>query len=238
MRTFGFSTGAVALSDYRRALNVTAHLGLRSVEISALRLDEVSPLLRDLANLDLNAYSYISFHAPSSFSASEEAELAAMLYDGIPNEWPIILHPDAIKDFSVWERFGLRLAIENMDRRKHDGRTANELEQIFSSLPHARFCFDIGHARQCDPSMTEAYRMLKRFARRLVEVHLSEVNSESKHDPLSYGSVMAYRQVAGLIPEHVPIILESRVKDFDLELELQEAAEALPLEAVSYYSYA
>jgi len=72
-----------------------------------------------------------------------------------------------------------------MDRRKPIGRTASELQELFNLLPEALLCFDIGHARQCDASMTEAFLILSRFAKKLVQVHISEVNSASQHDAIS-----------------------------------------------------
>jgi hypothetical protein len=48
-----------------------------------------------------------------------------------------------------------------------------------------------GHARQFDTTMTEAYRILQLFADRLCQVHVSEVNSASQHDRLSYSAVLA-----------------------------------------------
>jgi hypothetical protein len=57
------------------------------------------------------------------------------------------------------------------------GRTAEELSQMFVKLPEARLCFDIGHARQTDPTMMEACKILNVFRERLCKVHVSEVNS-------------------------------------------------------------
>jgi hypothetical protein len=76
--------------------------------------------------------------------------------------------------------------------------------------------------------MTEAYFILKRFSRCLRQVHLSEVNTRSKHDPLSYASVLAFQEVAPLIPEDVPIILETPVPEDQIEFEVEQATEALP----------
>ncbi|WP_190273728.1 hypothetical protein [Granulicella mallensis] len=47
--------------------------------------------------------------------------------------------------------------------------------------------------------MTEAFLILSTFAERLV--HVSEVNSESQYDPISYGAKLAFQQVAELIPQ-------------------------------------
>lgn len=130
-------------------------------------------------------------------------------------------------NFKHWTRFGTRIAIENMDRRKAIGRTAGELEELFTLLPEALLCFDIGHARQCDASMTEAFLILSKFGKRLAQVHISEVNSASQHDPISHGAKLAFQQIAGLIPDDIPIIIESRVLPSQIEEEAMHAREAL-----------
>ena len=179
MRPIGFSTGALALSDFRLALEELQGQATDSIELSALRYPELRPLLHALGELTLVAYKYKSVHAPSSFDAGQEVEIVDLLRRFVPSDWPIILHPDTIHDFSVWRRFGKQLAIENMDRRKPIGRTLEELNVIFEKLPEAMLCFDIGHARQCDTTMTEAYRILRAYASRLCQIHMSEVNTAS-----------------------------------------------------------
>lgn len=204
-----------------------APFGLSCLELSALRVAEVLPLVDALPALNLTGYSYVSLHAPSNFVHSEEAWLADFLFERVPKAWPIVMHPDAIFDFGCWKRFGSRLAIENMDRRKPCGRSNSELQLIFDKLPEASFCFDIGHARQFDSSMTEAFLLLTEFRDRLIEVHASEVNSESQHDPISYGAKLAFQQVADIIGEPVPIILESRVDEAGIAMEIRTIEEGL-----------
>lgn len=211
MRNVGFSSGAIAYGDFRGALKMLKATPFPCIELSALRVSELRDLIEALPELDLSGYDYKSFHAPSNFANEEEPWVADLLYSAVPETWPIVMHPDSIFDFGVWKRFGSRLAIENMDRRKPIGRTACELAEVFERLPEASLCFDVGHARQCDPSMTEAYLILSRFSERLAQVHISEVNSASQHDPISYGAALAFQQVAGMIPMSVPIIIESRV---------------------------
>jgi hypothetical protein len=60
-------------------------------------------------------------------------------------------------------------------------RTVNELEAVFDELPDASLCLDLGHARQVDASMTEAYRMAKTYAAKIRQLHVSEVNTRRKH---------------------------------------------------------
>jgi hypothetical protein len=232
MRPIGFSTGALALSNFRLALEELQGQPVNAVELSALRYPELQPLLDALESLTLAPYNYKSIHAPSSFSAEQEVLIIDRLKLYVPRDWPIVLHPDTIHDFSAWRVFGKQLAIENMDRRKPIGRTLEELNIIFEKLPETMFCFDIGHARQCDTTMTEAYRILREYSKRLCQVHVSEVNTASRHDPLSFAAILAFAQVADLIPPWVPLILESRVTQAQIKAEIDSAQKALPIGAV------
>jgi hypothetical protein len=194
-----------------------------------LRQNELLPLLDALPTIDLSGFEYVSIHAPSQFEPDWEAALCDRLNAEAWRGWPIVIHPDTIRDFGLWRELGSLVCIENMDKRKPIGRTADDLAFVFDRLPAATLCFDIGHARQLDLTMTEAYLILRDFGSRLVQVHVSEVNARSKHDPLSYSSMLAFREVAHLIPEHVPLILETPVTEADMESEIAKVREALPL---------
>jgi len=143
-----------------------------------------------------------------------------------------VLHPDAVTDFAGWNELGPNLLLENMDKRKSTGRTVEELEKLFRSLPDARLCFDIAHARQVDGTMTEAYRILKRFGERIAQIHISEVTSSSGHDRISPSASRAFQKVAPLIPSGVPVIIESRIPREEIPREIERARAALtPLAA-------
>lgn len=227
MRSIGFSTGALACSDFRRGVKMIEKKGIKFIELSALRQEELQPLFNGLDQLDLSKFSYISIHAPSKIDPEKEQTVVEMLLSMSQNDWPIILHPDAVHDFSLWRRIGGLLCVENMDKRKSIGRTVDELNLVFQELPKAAFCFDIGHARQVDPTMSVAYLLLKEFQSKLIQVHLSEVNTRSKHDALSFASVRAFQEVAEMIPENVPIILETTIGEEEIESEIKRAREAL-----------
>ena len=138
-----------------------------------------------------------------------------------------------MQDFGRWREFGALVCIENMDKRKLIGRTERELAAIFRELPDAGFCFDIGHAAQVDPTMTEAYFILKCYREKLTQIHVSEVNSRSKHDSLSYGTIQSFRDVAHMIPAGLPIVLETPVSPERMQAEMNKARFALRLGAVS-----
>lgn len=231
MAHIGFSTGAIALADFRQALDMLRMTTTDAIELSALRFAELRPLLLELPHLDLGKYSYVSVHAPSGFSEEEEREIvheiAALERYRLLR---VIVHPDSIHDFEIWRMLGEIVCLENMDSRKKAGRTASELAWFFQQLPQARFCLDVAHARQFDSSMVEAFLMLVRFANRLVEVHLSEINTASKHMPMSEAAVAAYQMISSLVPKNAAMIIESRLEDDPsperLEKEIQKARRA------------
>jgi hypothetical protein len=227
MHRLGFSTGALALSDFRQALRMLRDQPVSVVELSAIREHELIPLLLSLDELDLSQFSYVSIHAPSSFSPEAETEIFGALHGIRHRGWPIIVHPDTLHDLSLWKQLGDLLCIENMDKRKPAGRTVRELERLFEELPQASFCFDIGHARQVDTSMTEAYRMLTRLSHRLRQVHISEVNTLNKHDRLSFVSILGFQEVTHLIPPSTPVIIESIVSEDQIRAEIGRVQNAL-----------
>jgi sugar phosphate isomerase/epimerase len=118
-----------------------------------------------------------------------------------------------------------------MDKRNQTGRTAQELSLIFAKLPNAGLCFDLGHCRQVDPTMNEAFLILNEFSNRLVQLHVSEVNTRSKHDPLTSASIGAFEKIAHLIPASIPVILESPVEQSEIETEIDHTRQALPTTA-------
>jgi hypothetical protein len=228
MRPIGFSTGALAYADFKQGIRILIENGVPVVELSALRQSELAPLVTSLDALDLSFFSYISFHAPSQIEQGTEAEVVSLLSRVTQRGWPIIVHPNVIRDFSIWAGFRELLFIENMDKRKAVGRTASELSTFFDRLPDASLCLDLGHARQVDPTMSEAVLILERFGNRLKQLHVSDVNARSTHDPLTAGALMAFNRVSLLIPEEVPVILESPVVRDQVLTEIELARTALP----------
>jgi hypothetical protein len=226
MRQLGFSTGALAKGDFRAGIELQLPFGLKAVELSALRDRELVPLMEAIGGLSLENFSYISLHAPSSLKTMTEQDLVSILSQ-VPPDWPIVVHPDVIENPDQWRFLGRRLCIENMDQRKPTGRTVPEVSAIFESLPDASFCFDIGHARQIDPTMGVAIGLLERFQGRLRQVHMSEVDPYGKHIPIGFTALLGFQKVAKLIPEDSPVIIESMIGPADIGIELQSVRRAL-----------
>lgn len=228
MINIGYSTGAIALGDFSKAMDLLDQHQFGAIELSALRVNEVEPLVAAIPKLNLEKYRYISFHAPSAFPEKEEEHLVELL-SKLPPEWPIVLHPDAIHNFERWNVIAERLAIENMDRRKGTGRFVDELTGIFDRLPRAKMCLDLGHARQIDSSMIETYLLLKAFSSRIVQLHVSEVDAMNRHDVISLAARLAFQQVRQFIPKSIAVIVESRVSEDEIESEASKVREVLSL---------
>jgi hypothetical protein len=88
MRRIGFSTGAISRGEFRRALEVLIRHELDVVELSALRVDELEPLVTALPELDLSSFRFVSVHAPSRFEQSDELAIVASL-SKIPESAPL-----------------------------------------------------------------------------------------------------------------------------------------------------
>jgi hypothetical protein len=228
MRPIGFSTGALAYADFLEGLSIVAANNLQCVELSALREEELEPLIGKLEDLELGGFRYISFHVPSKLRNLSEAKTVRLLKKVAERNWPLIVHPDIIQNFEEWTVFGALLCIENMDKRKPVGRTARELRIFFEKLPDACLCLDLGHARQVDPTMSVGLEILEYFGQRLRQVHVSEVNTNSQHDPITFETSLAFQKISSLIPEQIPVILESRVTPDRVAEEVSICREALP----------
>ena len=227
MSLFGFSTGALALGDLRRALELLQGVDADAVELSALREMELPDLMQAAGELDLSQFEYVAVHAPSRLAAMTEVEASNLLLPCIDRGWNVVLHPDVVRDFGCWLPFGRHLCIENMDKRKATGRIAGELRRFFEELPEASLCLDLAHARQIDTTFSVARTIAAEYGGgRLAQIHLSELDSRCHHSPLSRGMVTAVQQVYHWMRPVPPVILESQVSPAGIREELRLAREA------------
>lgn len=219
----GYSTGALALSDWRSGLRISRDHNFRVIELSALRLPELQPMVDALPQVDLSDFSYVSVHLPSRYTANDESGVLRAAEKFAASGYRLVVHPDALFDCSSWRLLGKMLLIENMDKRKRCGRTPDELSEIFSTYPNAGLCFDFGHARQIDPTMSQAASILETFGSILREIHFSDVDSSSQHRLLNQSALAAFSHIRYLLPRAVPVILETLVRADEIALQIAMA---------------
>jgi hypothetical protein len=179
----GCSTGYMTehREDWEHLVVEAAGVSGIAAELSALSEDELPSLI---AYLDLNPilpFRYLSVHGPSKERRLGERELVERLASLPPWVDAIVMHPDTIEDAPTYQLLGRRLVLENMDARKTDGCTADQLAAYFNALPEAGLCFDIAHAKSVDASMREGEAILETFGSRLRHVHVSSLDAEDHH---------------------------------------------------------
>lgn len=183
----GASTGY--MSDHRgewpQLVSEALEISSFAIELSALSEQELPSLIEFLSQETWLPFRYISVHAPSKGMAMPEPELTQLLADLPRRIDAIVVHPDVIEDPQNYALLGRRLVIENMDDRKADGRNASELTPYFDALPEAGLCFDVAHAGSVDETMAKGVEILDSFTSRLRHVHLSSLDADSHHVPLS-----------------------------------------------------
>lgn len=219
----GFSTGSLAYGDFASGIQMQLATTANVIELSALRENELEILLKAIGNINLEQFDYVSFHAPSKLINLREKDLIKLLSVVAEQHFNIIVHPDIIQDFSQWKVFGDFLCIENMDKRKPIGQTTNDLLEIFERLPDASFCFDLAHAKQVDPTMIEAISIANVFKGRIKQLHISDVNSRSVHEPLNLEAILAFRKLRKYLNKETPMILETPVFQDQLDFQIKLA---------------
>lgn len=156
-----------------------------AIELSALSETELPSLASYLGSAPSLPFRYISIHGPSKHREMEEERLVRELVDIARYASGIVMHPDTIDRLETFRPLGSKLLLENMDSRKPDGRTPEELDRAFGELPEAGFCFDIAHAWSIDPSMEVANDLLDGLGGRLRHVHLSSLSEDLHHVSLT-----------------------------------------------------
>lgn len=208
--TVGCSTGFMSDSrgDWESLVGQAARESTFAVELAALGEPELPGLVRYLEGRPAMPFLFVSVHAPSKHRRIPEPDLVRML-----SELPcwidaVVVHPDSIGAIDLYRQLGRTLVIENMDSRKPAGQTASELEAFFEELPEAGLCFDIAHAKSVDPSMEEGGRILDAFGDRLRHVHLSSLDEECHHVPLTAADEALFAPLLSRCRD-VPWILEA-----------------------------
>jgi hypothetical protein len=212
---YGLSTGwdPATRTDYPAAAAAARSFSSANVELSALSCRDLPALAAYLGSkqgrLDVASFGHVSLHGPAKHLPSSwenlVGQLSALPVEGIDG---IVLHPDTVTNFTELEPVADRLVFENMDCRKTDCRTAQEMARVFDALPDARFCLDVAHVWTIDRSLAEGDRLLDAFEDRLAQVHLSGIDPGGQHRITAAGDLLRYRPLLERC-RHVPWVLES-----------------------------
>ena len=206
----GASTGYMAdrRDDWGALLAEAVDTSTFAAELAALSEDELPGLEAFLGGDPELPFAYLSVHAPVKHLRMPEAELVMRLERLAPAVDAIVVHPDAMDDPRAYRRLGSCLVLENIDARKPTGRTVAELAPFFAALPEAGLCLDVAHVLSVDPTLAEGERLLDAYAGRLRQLHVSSLDAECRHLPLTEEHEVRFGPLLRRCPD-VPWILEA-----------------------------
>jgi len=213
----GFSTGCFYKFCHPvslQAVHLAKKSGATIIEIQAGSLER----LKKLGELDADIFSSFkraSLHLPGAlpFRYGKNSKTVELL-DRINAEQEkfhfnaIILHPDAVDDWDIFKKYDLPILVENMDNRKHFGKTTSDLQKVFSRFD-TKICLDVNHIFTNDKSMRLTQDFIQTFFGRISEIHIS--GYKTLHDPLfKTRQNFIVDSIKGL---DVPVIIESAFDD-------------------------
>jgi sugar phosphate isomerase/epimerase len=183
----GASTGYMAdqRGDWLCQIKLAREVSPFAIELSVLSEPELPSLSDFLSTGPSLPFRYISIHGPSKQLQADEEKLVAGLLEVARYADAVVMHPDTIERLELFRPLGRKLLLENMDDRKPTGRTPAELEEAFSELPEAGFCFDVAHAWSIDSQMGTAQALLDAFGDRLRHLHISSLSEDLHHVSLT-----------------------------------------------------
>lgn len=214
-RRIGVSTGFMSddRGAWKRLLARASCCSRDAVEISALSAPEL-PSLLDALGAGMPDFGYVAVHAPTKALPQGQEERLVDLLSRLPH-WvsTIVVHPDVVDDPTRFRTLGGRVAFENMDRRKEDGRTVDELAPFFDAAPEAGFCLDLAHVGSIDPTLSLADDLMNAFGHRLRQFHVSSLDAGAHHVPLTWVDAARFQGVLRRAPG-APVILESEPQEW------------------------
>lgn len=183
----GCSTGFVQQDpdDWTKLVERMAEISTAAVELSALSEPELPALVSFLLRHATQPFDFVSVHAPSKDRTMADRQMVGELKKIRDQVQAFVFHPDSMRDLDAYAALGPKLVIENMDVRKRLGQTAEQLRPYLRALPEARFCLDVAHVKSVDASMQVGVELLNEFRNRLSHLHVSSLDDEQHHVPLS-----------------------------------------------------
>jgi hypothetical protein len=209
-RLLGLSTGFMTddRGDWWSLVDRAAAFSTAAIELSALSECELPSLEAFLDETPSLPFFYVSLHAPSKGRHMPERDLVAKLEKLSRHASAIVMHPDSIQNPEHYLALGSAVVLENMDSRKVDGRTSQDMKRWFAALPDAGLCLDLAHVSSIDPELTVGQELLDEHGHRLRHVHLSSLDDDCHHRRLTSGDERRFRPLLDRCRD-VPWILEA-----------------------------
>lgn len=217
MNKIGFSHGDFykVMDKYaKEVFDVYAEAGSEIIEIHPNKIDEIDKLKSIIPFIE--KYPYKSIHLPTNIKYQNNIETKKVL-DAIANFYKaiganlILVHPDLVEDWDVFDGYPFVWAIENMDNRKQNYKNLPDLKELFKRKKDWKMVLDLNHCYSNDASMKLAQDFIDEFQDRIAEIHLS--GYVEYHEPLFKTKQIEIMEFCKKL--NVPIIIESTFDSID-----------------------
>jgi len=215
-KKIGFSTGCLYKNMNpisKRAVEMIVSTGCNIIELGAGEKSRIYEL-SSIDKSDLSQFEYVSLHAPDDLIYDNNEETLEILKKISENHARlnfdcVVIHPDAVADWSVFDVFDLPIAFENVDEWKDFGKSAQDIKKVFGFGDYGMIC-DLTHAHTIDSSTKLARDLQKEFTERICHIHLSGYHcfggDSQKHYPLY---LTKQRELLDAVILDRPIVIES-----------------------------
>lgn len=209
----GFSSGTAYKnipSTSEEIVDACLEIGCNAIEIFAANNKELLMLKENIDKIKkkLGNFDYVSLHSPCgklSYKNNEKTydilQVLQEAYDKF-NCKSLVVHPNNVKEWSVFDDFSFTIAIENLSNDV-PFFNVDQLNRLFIKHPKFKMVLDVSHAYKNDPNFKLTKELINNFSDRIVHIHLS--GHEIMHEPLFKTKQI---KIIKNIPKNLPIILE------------------------------
>ena len=161
-----------------------------------------------------NKFARRSVHAPTHVRYGRTAEskallkMVASLYAAIGAEL-VVIHPDVVDDWEVFNDFPMQIGVENMDSRKSSFRDVESMRSLFDQHENFKMVLDLNHCFTNDPTMKLAERFIETLGDKVGQIHLS--GFAGFHEPLFQTKQLEILKYCREL--NAPIVIESVLPD-------------------------
>jgi len=181
-KIIGFGTGFLYKTHSRisaETVKLCKEIGCNAIELNP-HDDAEFFLLDKLKKKDLAGFDFISLHAPEKLEKAILDQIQ-LLHNRFGFDAITIHASDLARHQEILKTYGMPFSIENVDNRKENGRTLEEMKSIMAGSDYG-VVLDINHAYINDPTLQLADSLWEEFKGRISHFHLS--GYKGFHDPL------------------------------------------------------
>jgi len=222
MRILGFASGSVwrwsAEKNKAGLLRFLYKLDISGIEITFSKKEELYKFKLNPKQIKwLKGLDYVSIHAPFRLvrRADNEKEIFKQLkYIGkiykLVNAKNVIIHVKDLPSKKILKKFNMKISTENPVKRKRGRKRVDVVRKALEKYPKIGLCLDV--ARAYCWGRNETRNLVKKFKKRITQVHLS--GNYRKHDHVSMKIVSRefMRSIKPIFGLDVPIIIEEDMR--------------------------